>query len=54
MNEPIGLDVWTTEQLLAEVLRRAAEDAPALRRMHGMILQARLTAHDGERATVRG
>ncbi len=30
-----SLDAWTTDQLLAEVLRRGAENDPAMQFMHG-------------------
>lgn len=48
--EAMGLDAWTTEQLLAEVVQRSAEDPPALRRMQGDVLQALLTAIDRQSA----
>lgn len=41
-----GLHAWTTEQLLAEVLKRASGDTLSLRLMQRMILQARLSAYD--------
>lgn len=41
---------WTTDQLLAEALRRCADDIPALRLMQGKILRGLLTAHDRELA----
>ena len=49
-----SLDAWATDQLFGEVLERSANDAPALRRMQGIVLQALLTALDGEPAFGRG
>jgi len=46
-----NLDGWTSDELLAEVLERRAGAAPALRLMQGVILRARLTAHDRSLAT---
>ena len=46
MSTVVSLDAWTTEQLLTEVLKRAAGDALALRLMQRMVLHARLSAHD--------
>ena len=37
---------WSTEELLGEVVRRTAADAPALRLAEGVILRARLAASD--------
>ena len=42
---------WTSDELLAEVLERRAEDVPALRLMQGVLLRALLTAHDRDLAT---
>jgi hypothetical protein len=41
-----SLDAWTTDELLAEVLTRSAGDAPALRHMHGRMIEALITARD--------
>ena len=48
-NEPMpiavdSLDNWTTEELIAEALKRSTGDAPALRLMQQRTLQAQLTA----------
>ncbi len=43
-----GLDSWTTDELLDEVLLRSVEDAPALRLMHRRTLEALLVARDRE------
>ncbi len=43
-----SLDAWTTVELLTEVLMRSADDAPALRRMHGRMIEALITARDRE------
>ena len=45
-----NLDGWTSHELLAEALARTAGDAPALRLMQDVVLEARLTAHDRESA----
>lgn len=45
-----NLDDWTRDELFSEALARTAADGPALRVMQGMVLAARLTAHDGESA----
>jgi len=51
-GEPIttigNLDGWTSDELVAEALRRRAGDFPALRAMHELTLRAQLTAHDGK------
>jgi hypothetical protein len=41
-----GLETWPTDHLLTEVLRRRADDAPALRLMQRDVLQALLIAGD--------
>ena len=41
-----SLNDWTTDQLLAEVLKRNGQDAGALRLMQDITLRARLTEHD--------
>ena len=43
-----GLDSWTTDELLDEVLLRSVEDTPALRLMHRRTLEALLIACDCE------
>ena len=43
-DEEDGLSAWTSDQLLQEVLRRTADDAPALRRMQETVLKALLAA----------
>jgi hypothetical protein len=43
-DEARGLSAWTTEELFTEVLQRSADDAPALRRMHHVLLEALLAA----------
>ena len=45
-SEINGLDAWSTEELLTEALTRNTDDAPALRRMQSVTLQALLTALD--------
>ena len=42
-----NLDGWTSDQLFAETLARRSGDAPALRLMQALTLNAQLTAHDG-------
>ena len=48
-----GLDAWATDQLLAEVLERSAEDTPALRLMQSRVLQSLLDALDRDSTTSR-
>ncbi len=48
-----GLDAWTTDELLDEVLLRSAEDRPALRVTHRRTLEALLVARDRESANGR-
>ena len=43
-----GLDSWTTDDLLDEVLLRSVEDTPALRLMHRRTLEALIVARDRE------
>lgn len=50
---PGGLDAWSSDQLLGEVLERSAEDAPALRLMQGKVLRALLTAIDRDSPAAR-
>ena len=56
-DPPIGgvksLDAWSTDQLIAEVLERRAEDAPSLRLMHRRILRALVIALDNRTASGR-
>lgn len=40
------LSGWTTEDLVSEVLKRSAEDRPALRLLQGNILRALLADSD--------
>lgn len=47
LNTPASsLDGWTGDELFAEAVTRSAEDPAALRLMQGVLLRARLTAHD--------
>ena len=48
-----SLDAWTTDELLTEVLTRSAGDAHALRHMHGMMIEALITARDRESSNGR-
>ena len=41
-----NLNGWSSDQLFAETVARRAEDAPALRLMQGVLLEALLTEHD--------
>ena len=41
-----SLDACTTDELLTEVLTRSADDAHALRHMHGRMIEALITARD--------
>lgn len=41
-----NLSRWTTEELLAEVVRRTAADAPGLQRLETIVLRARLAESD--------
>ncbi len=41
-----SLDAWTTDELLAEVWTRSADDAAALRLMHGRTIEALIVARD--------
>ena len=43
-----NLDDWTRDELFTEALARTAGDVPGLRLMQGLVLAARLTAHDRE------
>ena len=43
-----NLDDWTSDELFTEALARTAGDVPGLRLMQGLVLAARLTAHDRE------
>ncbi len=48
-----GLDAWTTDELLTEVLTRSAGDPHALRHMHGRMIEALITARDRESSNGR-
>ncbi len=48
-----SLDAWTTDELLAEVLNRGVDDAPALRLMHGRMIEALIVARHRESANSR-
>jgi len=64
----LNMSRWTTEELLGEVMRRTASDAPALYALQTVVLRARLAEGDrrsdfgtqselvpaGERAGVAG
>jgi hypothetical protein len=41
-----SMNRWTSEQLIGEVVRRAANDGQALRLVEGVIIRARLAAGD--------
>ena len=41
-----NLDAWSSDQLFAETVARRAEDAPALRLMQGVLLEALLAERD--------
>ncbi len=48
------LDRWATDELVAEVLRRSAEDRPALDRLQATIMRARLDDCDRKADTETG
>ena len=41
-----NLSRWTTDELLSEVLRRTASDAPALEALQTLVIRARLAEGD--------
>ncbi len=45
-----SLDAWTADELLTEVLNRGVDDAPALRLMHGRMIEALIDARHRESA----
>jgi len=48
-----GLDRWTSDELLTEVIKRSAASRPALRLLETKILNARLAAIDEKTAADR-
>ncbi len=48
-----SLEEWTADQLLAEALKRSAENPQALRRMQSTMLRALVIAIDRELASSR-
>ncbi len=47
-----GLTGWTTDDLVSEVLKRSAEDRPALQLLQGSIIRALLA--EGDRKVAGG
>ncbi len=48
-----GLNAWTTDELVTEVVRRASGDAFAVRRAQDTMLRALLVALDSQSASAR-